>query len=95
MKKTFFLVLALLVPSVIFASVKQLSPATKIWLERQQSQSQQLSEDKTIEAFVSFSSPDALAKLERKGAKVNAVLMASAQFRFLPMQSAMLPIFRA
>lgn len=73
MKKTFFLVLALLVPSVIFASVKQLSPSTKIWLERQQSQSLRLSEDKTIEAFVSFSSPDALVKLERKGAKVNAV----------------------
>ena len=72
MKKTFFLVLALFVPLATFASVKQLSPATKIWLERQQSQSQQI-EDTTIEAFVSFSSPDALDKLERKGAKVNAV----------------------
>ena len=72
MKKTFFLVLALLVPLATFASVKQLSPATKIWLERQQSQSQQI-EDTTIEAFVSFSSLDALDKLERKGAKVNAV----------------------
>ena len=72
MKKTFFLVLALLVPLATFASVKQLSPATKIWLERQQSQSQQI-DDTTIEAFVSFSSPDALDKLERKGAKVNAV----------------------
>ncbi len=72
MKKTFFLVLALLVPLATFASVKQLSPATKIWLERQQSQSQQI-DDTTTEAFVSFSSPDALDKLERKGAKVNAV----------------------
>ncbi|MCI6224538.1 MAG: S8 family serine peptidase, partial [Bacteroidales bacterium] len=72
MKKTFFLVLALLVPLATFASVKQLSPATKIWLERQQSQSQQI-DDTTIEAFVSFSSPDALDKLERNGAKVNAV----------------------
>ena len=70
MKKTFFLVLALLVPLATFASVKQLSPATKIWLERQQSQQ---IEDTTIEAFVSFSSPNALDKLERKGAKVNAV----------------------
>lgn len=52
--------------------MKQLSPATKIWLERQQSQSQQI-DDTTTEAFVSFSSPDALDKLERKGAKVNAV----------------------
>ena len=70
MKKTFFLVLALLVTLATFASVKQLSPATKIWLERQQSQQ---IEDTTIEAFVSFSSPNALDKLERKGAKVNAV----------------------
>ena len=73
MKKIVFLVLALLVPSVMLASVKQLSPATKIWLEHQQSQSLQVSEDNTIDAFVAYSSPDALAKLERKGAKVNAV----------------------
>lgn len=56
MKKTFFLVLALLVPLATFASVKQLSPATKIWLERQQSQSQQI-DDTTTELSCRFLRP--------------------------------------
>ncbi|MGM9869783.1 MAG: S8 family peptidase [Sodaliphilus sp.] len=73
MKKLYTYLLVCLASFSVFASVKQLSPATKIWIQNHEELMAKAFDTQCVEAFVSFNSPEVIARLEQAGAKVNSV----------------------
>ena len=73
MKKLLLYILFCFLSFTMFASVKQLSPATKMWVQNHQIAIANASSTQCVDAFVSFDSPMVTARLEQAGAKVNSV----------------------
>ena len=73
MKKLLLYILFCFLSFTMFASVKQLSPATKMWVQNHQIAIANASSTQCVDAFVSFDSPTVTARLEQAGAKVNSV----------------------